>query len=258
MAGLALLIQPDAWIGVEKDEHGFNLIQHDGQTMRDQKVSVQTTRFWLRADCEFNSQLARFSYSTDGKSFHSVGDPFRMLFIGTPFQGVRYSLFNFHRGDGAAGFADFDSVDIHEPTPHALTKPIPYGSTITLQAVNHEPSFFVTEQGVVNVSTSNQAAAFTVSDQGLGRIALRGKSGFIAVGDDGTVSVKQDASETEKSFQWIETFTGELTLLSLQTHRYLRLDFGNGALHADSTGPEPDGLEGIRFNWQIKTAKHKH
>jgi len=32
-AGLALLIQPDAWIGVEKSDTGAALVQHDGQTM---------------------------------------------------------------------------------------------------------------------------------------------------------------------------------------------------------------------------------
>jgi hypothetical protein len=52
-----------------------------------------------------------------------------------------------------------------------------------------------------------------------------------------------------ETFQWIETFTGDLTLLSLKTNRYLRVDFASGKLFADSPGPEPNGPEGVRFDW---------
>jgi len=76
VAGLALLIQPDAWIGLMRDERGLTLIQHDGQTMRDQLVPAPTGRIWLRADCDYASQLARFSYSTDGKAFRDIGQLF--------------------------------------------------------------------------------------------------------------------------------------------------------------------------------------
>ena len=50
-------------------------------------------------------------------------------------------------------------------------------------------------------------------------------------------------------FQWIETLTGEITLLSLKTHRYLRVDNDKAALVADSPGPVPDGKDGTRFTW---------
>jgi hypothetical protein len=56
---------------------------------------------------------------------------------------------------------------------------------------------------------------------------------------------------TSETFQWIETFTGELTLMSLTTNRYLRIDFDSGALLADSPGPEPNGPEGVRFGWKL-------
>jgi xylan 1,4-beta-xylosidase len=38
--------------------------------------------------------------------------------------------------------------------------------------------------------------------------------------------------------------------MSLTTHRYLRVDFGTNALLADSPGPEPNGPEGVRFDWK--------
>ena len=62
--------------------------------------------------------------------------------------------------------------------------------------------------------------------------------------------MRSGAAGPSESFQWIETFTGELTLMSLTTHRYLRMDFKTGALVADSPGPEPNGPEGVRFDWK--------
>jgi len=250
VAGFALLIQPDAWIGVEKGGTGATLVQHDGQTMRDQRVPLGVSRMWLRADCEYTSQLAQFSYSIDGKEFHNIGEPFRMLFIGWTFQGVRYALFSFHRGEGEAGSADFDSIDVKEPNPHALTRPIPYGQQIRLTTHGHEPALGIAESGDVVLVLQHDAAAFTVVDQKLGRVALLGRDGFLSVGTDGAVSLAHGEPGTAETFQWIETFTGELTLMSLETNRYLRVDFSNGALRADSPGPEPTGPEGIRFDWK--------
>ena len=54
-----------------------------------------------------------------------------------------------------------------------------------------------------------------------------------------------------ETFQWIETFTGELILMSLSTHRYLRLDAATGTLRADSPGPHPNGRDGVRWDWRL-------
>lgn len=229
-AGLALLIQPDAWIGVVKTDSGAVLVQHDGQTMRDERLPLSATRVWLRADCAYLSQLARFSYSTDGKSFHAIGEPFRMVTIGVTFQGVRYGMFSYHRGTGAAGYADFDSFDLKEPLPHGFTHPIPYGRQIQLRA--------------------GDGMRFTVVDRKLGRVALEAGGAFLSVAPDGAVSMHKGAPGAAETFQWIETFNYELTLMSLTTHRYLRDDAATGKLVADSPGPEPDGPLGVRFHLQ--------
>jgi len=47
----------------------------------------------------------------------------------------------------------------------------------------------------------------------------------------------------------METLTGEIVLMSLQTHRYLRVSSTAGSLTADSPGPTPDGQDGTRFTW---------
>ena len=252
VAGLALLIQPDAWIGLMRDERGLTLIQHDGQTMRDQLVPAPTGRIWLRADCDYASQLARFSYSTDGKAFRAIGqpfgEPFRMVTIGVTFQGVRYGLFAFHRGEAEGGFADFDSIEVREPNPHALTRPIPYGERIQLYTRARDTTFALGRAGTSITAAAKAATTFKVVNQELGRVALEIQGAFVSVGTDGTVSLRRGRPSVEETFQWIETFTGELTLLSLKTNRYLRVNVESGTITADSVGPEPGGPEGVRFS----------
>ena len=58
------------------------------------------------------------------------------------------------------------------------------------------------------------------------------------------------AGEAE-TFQWMETFGGELLLMSLATNRFVRRD-AEGRLSADSPGPRPDGADGTRFRWRIR------
>jgi streptogramin lyase len=52
-----------------------------------------------------------------------------------------------------------------------------------------------------------------------------------------------------QNFQWIETPTGELVLMSLATNRFLRIDPQTGNIRADSPGPMPDDSDGTRFVW---------
>jgi xylan 1,4-beta-xylosidase len=252
VAGLALFIQPDAWIGLTRNERGLTLIQHDGQTMREELRPSPSGRVWLRADCGYDSQLARFSYSNDGKAFQAVGKPFRMVTIGVTFQGVRYGLFAFHRAETEGGFADFDSVEVHEPDPHALTRPIPYGRSIRLRTRARDSTFTLVRTKSSITAVANAGTAFKVVDRGLGRVALESHGAFMSVGTDGTVSLRGERASLGETFQWIETFTGELTLLSLKTNRYLRVNVGSGTVTADCAGPEPGGPEGVRFNWSAR------
>src|SRR5206468_1204498 len=87
---------------------------------------------WLRARCDFLTEKASFSYSTDGQTFEPLGGEFNMVFQLKTFQGVRYSLFHYNTGGAPGGYTDFDKVTVDEPHPHGLTRPIPVGRTITL------------------------------------------------------------------------------------------------------------------------------
>jgi xylan 1,4-beta-xylosidase len=248
-AGLALFNRPYAWIGVTVDQDGAALTHVTEEAGRTTRVPISAKRVWLRAVCDFLTEAAQFSYSTDGTTFQPIGSPFRMVFQLMTFQGVRYALFSFNER-GAGGFADFDGIDVHEPSPHGLTRPIPYGRAVELTTAGLAPKRWMTARWSGLHAAAPPGTRFTVLDRGLGRVALRCAGGVVTTSPDGRLSLRQGPAGAADTFQWIETFTGELILLSLSTHRYVRLDGDSGALRADSPGPHPNGRDGVRWEWR--------
>ena len=161
------------------------------------------------------------------------------------FQGVRFALFNYNDGGAPGGFADFDFMDVREPYPRGLMRPIPVGRTIAIQAAGRDTRFVV-----------DQADRFTVVDRGLGRIALRAGTRFVSVAPltDSTSSVAlRDSAPTDReTFQWMETMYGDLVLMSIVTHRYLRLE-ADGRVSSDGRGPEPDPSDRTAMRWRRVT-----
>ena len=51
-------------------------------------------------------------------------------------------------------------------------------------------------------------------------------------------------------FQWIESFYGDVALMNLATHRYLKIE-PDGRVTSDSVGLEPDPNDGTAMQWQI-------
>ncbi len=228
VAGLALFNRPYAWIGIERKADGATLTQFDETNSQSARAPVKGERIWLRAECDFIKNTGAFRYSTDGKTYNDIGGPYPMVYTLATFQGVRYSLFAYNGQAGAeAGYADFDSVEVKEDARHR----IPYGQRIELSMP--EPT------------------SLTVVNRGLGRVALRTDKGFVSVNSSGAVSLHSGSPGTAETFQWIETFDGDLVLLSLATNRYLRVDAVAGRLIADSPGPRADGRDGVRFHYVV-------
>jgi hypothetical protein len=174
-----------------------------------------------------------------------------MVYQGITFQGIRYSLFHYNTSGTRGGFADFDRFGVDEPTAHGLTRPIPYGQIVNLRV--HKRPQQSTENSGEFLLGGKPAKSFVVLDQGLGRVALKDGDGVVSVDDQGRVSVKTRSPGRAETFQWIETFTGELVLLSLETDRYLDLDPETKTLSATSIGPTPDEYDGVRFDWELST-----
>jgi len=237
-AGLALFNRPYAWIGIERNNDGFALTKVDEASGKTNRAALTQTRVWLQADCDFIKNSASFRYSTDGKSFNSIGQPHTMAYGLITFQGVRYSLFAYSTQAGAGGgYADFDSIEVAEAT----TKPIPCGEQIELSF--HDGSGKL-QFGKIDT--------FTVVDRGLGRVALRTKEGFVSVNANQEVSVRAGAPGQMEAFQWMETFDGEIILMSLASNRFLRVNPADGKVLADSPGPRPDGRDGVRFQCRVR------
>ncbi len=247
VAGLALSNKPYAWIGIERDDHGFAIAQFNEHSKKTERATMTGNTVWLKADCDFMTETAQFSYSLDGKQFTPLGSPFEMVFQLTTFQGIRYSLFAYNSAGKQGGAADFDSIAVHEPHPRGLMRPIPYGKQIHLTAFQKTTGLAVQ----ANALTVAAPVAFTVVDKKLGRVALKSGNAFISVDHDGQVKLQTAKADAAQSFQWIETPTGELVLLSLATNRFLRIDEKTRAVTCDSPGPLPDGSDGVRFVWAL-------
>ena len=255
VAGLGLQNLPYAALGVERTADGLHLALVDqgrGSTVRvpldlplDQHGGA-AQRVWLRADCNFFTEQARFSYSTDGSHFVPVGEPFTMVYQTITFQGIRYGLFGYNTTQREGGWVDVDAVDVAQPYPRGLMRPIPYGREVQFTAFGRDDGLHGDSTGLGRgVPTS-----FKVRDMGLGRAALGVGSRWLSVDDAGKADLRAGRPGAAQSFQWIETPTGELVLLSLVTHRYLRIDPATGTITADSPGPVPDGSDGVRLVWQ--------
>jgi beta-xylosidase len=250
VAGLGLLGRPYGWIGVRRDAQGAWIEQFDERTGDTARValaphaSALPARLWLRVHTDFLTEQAHFAFSTDGVRFQPLGPAFAMIFQLKTFQGERTALFHYGpgRADGTAdGVADFDAFTVEELAPRALTRPIPVGRMITLAPAD--------QPGRVAI---DGASRFAVVDRGLGRVALRVGARYVSVSptsdSTSTVHLRVAAPAEAETFQWIETPTGDLTLLSLATHRYLRLR-PDGSVDGDSRGPSPDRRDGTALRW---------
>jgi hypothetical protein len=239
VAGLGLLNLPYAWIGVRRGDDGFVLEQLDQLTGETKRAPFRGPRVWLRAHCDFLTEKARFSWSADGKTFTPLGGEFVTIFQLKTFQGVRYALFHYNDRGAPGGFADFDHFTVAEPHPRGLMRPIPLGQTLSLQAFGGGP--------LLAVGGKTQ---FEVIDRGKGRVALRAGAGFVSVpssGESRTVALRPGALGDTETFQWSENVYGDVMLLSLSTHRYLRVEARTGAVSADHPGPKPDRKDGSCF-----------
>jgi beta-xylosidase len=109
VAGLAMLRDSSAWIGVTRKEGAYRIVLKSGLTMDrhwkrftsgevEQSRAVTAGKIWLRATADIrpgNGRETHFSYSLDGKSFHELGMPFVLNSDWPFFMGYRFGIFNY-------------------------------------------------------------------------------------------------------------------------------------------------------------------
>jgi beta-xylosidase len=110
-AGLAAFRDQSSWIQVQRSGSTFNVAMvynstqdpnNSWQTISTGTVianaTLTTKKVWLRTNMNAmpsSNKQAAFSYSTDGKSFKTLGQPFVMNTGYQYFTGYRYGIFNF-------------------------------------------------------------------------------------------------------------------------------------------------------------------
>ncbi|GGO22961.1 xylosidase [Microbispora rosea subsp. aerata] len=108
-AGLAMLRDSSAWIGVKRDNGQTRVVMTNGLTMNSSwqttstgyeaaSASVSGGRIWLRVNADIrpgSGRQARFSYSTDGVNFTALGPAFTMGNAWQFFMGYRFAIFNY-------------------------------------------------------------------------------------------------------------------------------------------------------------------
>jgi hypothetical protein len=265
-AGLGLLNAPYAWIGLVKSPQGVTLMTYDQTNRKTSEASMPSTHIWLRVACNFDTEKAVFSWSTDGKDFAPLGDIFTMAYQHTTFQGVRFSLFHFNASAQPGGYADFDNFRVDEPRARGIERAIPTGRTIVLASGADGTLFAADSKTMSLITVANDApvnakaapvttsARFQVVDLGKGRVALKAANGrFVSVAGELVVlkDVAGKALTDAESFQWINLMRGDTMLMSLTNHRYLAAKPNiPGPVTASAAGPQPDRKDGACFKWK--------
>ncbi|MCB0668723.1 MAG: glycoside hydrolase 43 family protein [Saprospiraceae bacterium] len=266
IAGLALLNLPYAWIGIIKKEGKKILRFYDQQENKIIDTGIDQNTIWLQAHCNFDTDIGILSYSLDGNNYQERGGPILLPYQLRTFQGVRYALFNFNSGGKEGGYADFNGFKVDEPRCWGLMRKIPHNSIIELQSVADSTLLvnwknFLRPVGIGSRFAEGHSSEFKVLDRGLGRIALQSvaSGGYVTVrGNGGMAEVRIEKTDQGDAsvFQWIEMINGDLMLMSLYNHRYLKVDPRAGSLcAADARGARPDHQAGACFTWEVKEEK---
>ena len=254
VAGLALLNSPYAWIGLERDANGYAIAEYDHITGKTVREPIAGSHVWLRVHSDYDTEISKFSYSPDGKTFKPLGPDFVTVFQLKTFQGVRNTLFHYTTAGAPGGYADFNNFIVDEPRPRGLTKAIPVSQSIVLTDLANGNALSVVDGKLQSVSGADKATAFRVVDRGKGRVALQTKDGkFISVGGEGKpgeVTAKAGKPGDAETFQWVDLQRGDTLLMSLATHRYIVVPKEAGAAGADRAGPAPDRKDGSCFAWK--------
>jgi beta-xylosidase len=108
-AGLAVFRQTSAWVGVKRTGGSNSVVMTNGLTMDTNwnttstgtevtSVPVSGSQIWLRATADIQTgsgRVASFSYSTDGKTFTTIGNNLTLNNDWQFFMGYRFAIFNF-------------------------------------------------------------------------------------------------------------------------------------------------------------------
>ncbi|HLP18374.1 MAG TPA: family 43 glycosylhydrolase, partial [Bacteroidota bacterium] len=261
IAGLALLNMPYASLGVTRTKDGYALRYYDQMTNRTIEEKLPSSRVSLRASGDFERDFARFSYSTDGKMFITIGDTIHLPYQLKTFQGTRYALFAYTTTAKEGGYAEFEDFSLVEPFADR-SKNIPIGKVITMTNLANQMPVWANPHGMMHSTspTSKDAGGpgcqFRVQDRGKGRVALEALNGtgfltVVGVGMAGDVRMTKEESEGSV-FQWQDMLHHQCMLLSVKTNRFVGVIPETGDPYsANHPGTLPDRKDGTVLTWSV-------
>ncbi|MFG6432902.1 glycoside hydrolase 43 family protein [Roseateles sp. LYH14W] len=111
-AGLAAFQRQYGFVGVKMSDGARSLVMVSAETDKPEEIAavpLSGKTVHLRVDTEFQPapEVARFSYSLDGKSWTPIGRPSRLAYTFPHFMGYRFGLF-YYSTKAAGGRVDFD------------------------------------------------------------------------------------------------------------------------------------------------------
>ncbi|WP_457442327.1 glycoside hydrolase family 43 protein [Roseateles sp. P5_E4] len=119
-AGLSAFQRQYGFVGVKMSDGARSLVMVSAETDKPEEIAaipLSGNTVHLRVDCDFEPvpELARFSYSLDGKSWTPIGRPSRLKYTFPHFMGYRFGLF-YYSTKTAGGRVDFDYYRVGQGT----------------------------------------------------------------------------------------------------------------------------------------------
>ena len=255
-AGLTLLNMPYASMGVlRKDGQSIlRVYNQNGNTTTD--IPLSQNHIWLKADGNFEQDVASLSYSLDGKHYTVVADSILLPYQLKTFQGTRLGLFAYNTIGKEGGFAEFDNFIVEEPLADR-SKNLPLNRKIVLVNKGNNLAAWANPHGMLhsNHNKDDNSCQFYVHDRGQGRVVLEAMNGtgfLTVVGEGLSADVRMLSQESDASLlQWQDLLHGDCMLLSLKTNQYVGIDPTTGEPYgANWPGANPNRRNGTVFAWQ--------
>ena len=191
LAGLGLLNVPYYWIGLLRTDKGNIIRFYDLVKNETIDEPISTNKVYLRANGDFDNDLAELSYSVDGSNFKTLGVDLRLAYQMKTFQGVRFALFAFNTEGKNGGYAEFDNFVMEEPFADRSNN-LPIGKIISLRNLANtlvwtSPRCMLRNANTGSEEYEEEGSQFFVHDRGQGRVALEAMdgTGFVTVKGEG-------------------------------------------------------------------------
>lgn len=107
VAGFGVFQLPYAFVAIQQTEGQKNIVMVNADSTIS-SIKFKGNKVWFKANVTHTDFTASFSYSTDGKKYHEIGNVLKMD-LGLAWTANRFALFNYSIKDsGIDGYADFN------------------------------------------------------------------------------------------------------------------------------------------------------